>query len=242
MLKGGRGGLVLLATLMTVASTATLGCWQLDRAAQKTALQAARQTQGRLPALGGAELAREATAAAAQWHRRATLEGAWMAEATVYLENRPMNGRTGFIVVTPLLLDDGRAVVVQRGWLPRDAADRGRIAAYRTAAGRVRVSGLIAPSTSRLYELGTPASGLIRQNLDLAAVALESRRTLLPLVIVEDEANPAPTDGLSRQWPQPASDVHKHLGYAFQWFGLGTLATTLYVWFQLIHPRRRAAR
>ncbi len=236
-----RAAVVLLATVLTAAGTSRLGWWQLDRAAQKTALQSARETQGRLPALTGAELARDAATAGSQWHRRATIDGVWLVDATVYLDNRPMNGRTGFIVVTPLLLDDGRAVVVQRGWLPRDVNDRVRISPHRTPEGRVRVSGFIAPTASRLYELGTPASGVIRQNLDLSAYAQETRRPLAPLVIVEDEADGPTSDGLARQWPQPASDVHKHHGYAFQWFGLSALTITLYVWFQLIRPRRRAA-
>jgi surfeit locus 1 family protein len=48
-------------------------------------------------------------------------------------------------------------------------------------------------------------------------------------------------DGLLRQWPLPAVDVHKHYGYAFQWGALGALMTGLYVWFQLIRPRLRRA-
>ena len=47
-------------------------------------------------------------------------------------------------------------------------------------------------------------------------------------------------DGLLRDWPQPATDVHKHYGYAFQWFGLSALFALLYVWFQIIAPRRRS--
>jgi surfeit locus 1 family protein len=35
--------------------------------------------------------------------------------------------------------------------------------------------------------------------------------------------------------------VHKHYGYAFQWFSLSLLTVGLYVWFQLIQPRRRTA-
>lgn len=45
------------------------------------------------------------------------------------------------------------------------------------------------------------------------------------------------TDGLQRDWPQPAADVHKHYGYAFQWFALSALTLILYVWFQIIRPR-----
>ncbi len=232
---------MLLAAVLTAAVTARLGWWQLDRASQKNAIQAAQDSQGRLPPLQSADLERNPQAAAAQWHRKATVEGRWLTELTVYLDNRPMAGRTGFFVVTPLLLDDGQSVLVQRGWLPRDAADRTRIAPHRTDPDRVRIEGRIAPTPSRLYELGSAASGPIRQNLDVLDFARETRRALLPMVIVQNDSGLAPADGLSRQWPQPASTVHKHYGYAFQWFGLCGLAVTLYVWFQLIRPRRRAA-
>lgn len=234
-----RALLVLLATVVTVGITARLGFWQLDRAAQKVALQQARDSQALQPPLAAADLAREPAAASAQWHRRVGVEGVWDPARTVYLDNRPMAGRTGFFAVTPLMLADGRAVLVQRGWLPRDATDRTRIAPHRTDTGRVQVQGRIAPSASRLYELGEAASGPIRQNLDLAAYAAETRLKLLPLVIVQDDPGAAPGDGLGRQWPQPASDVHKHYGYAFQWFGLSALAAILYVWFQLIRPRQQ---
>ena len=146
------------------------------------------------------DLAGDAPAAQAQWHRRALVDGTWVPELTVYLDNRPMSGRVGFFVVTPLQLDDGRtAVLVQRGWLPRAADERTRIAPYRTEPGRVRLEGRIAPSPSRLYDLGSAASGPIRQNLDVAAYAAETRRRLLPLVIVQDDPGTAPW-----RWPGPA--------------------------------------
>ena len=235
-----RGWIVLLAALLGVALTARLGLWQLDRAAQKTALQQQQEQRARLPALGAADLSSDTGADAALWQRSVVVEGRWMADATVYLENRAMNGRAGFFVVTPLVLDDGRAVAVQRGWLPRDLVDRTRVVPYRSADGRLRVRGRIAPEPSRLYELGAAASGALRQNLDLAAYGREIRRPLLPLVIVQaDDAGDGNADGLLRQWPAPAVDVHKNYGYAFQWFGLSALIAFLYVWFQIIRPRRR---
>ncbi|MFY9512097.1 MAG: SURF1 family protein, partial [Rubrivivax sp.] len=119
-----RGWVLLAATLLGTALTARLGVWQLDRAAQKNTLQAALDQRRALPPLPAAELALAEPQAAAQHHRSIVLEGRWMAERTVYLDNRQMNGRPGFYAVTPLLLADGTAVLVQRGWLPRDAADR----------------------------------------------------------------------------------------------------------------------
>ena len=233
-----RGAVVLLAAVLSAALTARLGWWQLDRAAQKNQLQASMDSRRALPPLAQADLAADAAAAAAQHHRAIALQGQWVAEQTVYLENRQMKGVPGFFAVTPLRLDDGTAVLVQRGWLPRDIADRTRIDAPPPPAGRVQVRGVIAPPPGRLYEFDAAASGAIRQNLDLAVYARETGLNLRPLSVQQQDDALQPSDGLMRQWPAPASGVQKHYGYAFQWFALSALILGLYVWFQLIRPRR----
>ena len=233
-----RGAVVLAATLLSAALTARLGWWQLDRAAQKNQLQAAMDSRRALPPLAPADLATETAAVVAQHHRAIVLQGQWVVEQTIYLENRQMKGVPGFFAVTPLRLDDGTAVLVQRGWLPRDPADRTRIVAAPPPTGRVQVQGLIAPPPGRLYEFDTAASGAIRQNLPLDAYARESGLRLRPLSVQQQDDATQPSDGLMRQWSAPASGVHKHYGYAFQWFALSALILGLYVWFQLIRPRR----
>jgi surfeit locus 1 family protein len=167
----------------------------------------------------------------------------------VYLENRPMDARTGFYVVTPLRLADGSVVLVQRGWLPRDLRDRTRLPDYRTPQGMVTVQGLIAPALARLYEFDAAASGPFRQNLSLDAFARETNLALRPWVLVQQDTDPAQAapaaaspDGLLRQWPAPSTGVHKHQGYAFQWFSLSALTLVLYAWFQFIRPHRSRAR
>lgn len=229
-----RGWVVLLAALLSAALTARLGLWQLDRAAQKVSLQTALDAQAQRPALGNAELA-----GSEQLHRRVALRGIWLAERTVWLDNRPMDGRVGFFVVTPLVLS-GRddTVLVQRGWAPRHAVERNRLPPLATPAGEVEVIGRVAASPSRLYELGEGSSGAIRQNLDPVAFGAEAGLKLLPLTVVQT-ADGTVDDGLLRHWPAPEIGLHKHYGYAFQWFALCALILVLYVWFQLIRPRLR---
>ena len=240
--------IVLLAALVTAAGTARLGVWQLERGAQKAALQATLDSRLNLPALGPLDLPADAQAVQTQLHRRIELQGVWLPEFTVYLENRQMQGRPGFFAVTPLALADGTAVLVQRGWLPRDLRDRTRVQAPRPATGPVRLQARIALPPARLYDFDAAAAGPIRQNLDVAAFALETRLKLRPCSVLEldDAPNPAgqapSPDRLLRDWPLPAADVHKHHGYAFQWFALSALTIALYVWFQNLRPRRRATR
>lgn len=225
---------VLIAALLAAALTARLGVWQLDRAQQKLDLQAAIDAEAARAPLSNAGL----TGAASLLHRRVVLRGTWVAERTVWLDNRPMDGRAGFYVVTPLRLT-GReeAVLVQRGWVPRDPVKRDLLAPVPTPAGEVEVVGRLAASPSRLYELGEGERGPIRQNLESAAFAVESGLALLPLTVVQTAG--ADDDGLLRHWPAPDLGLHKHYGYAFQWFALCALILALYVWFQHLRPRLR---
>jgi surfeit locus 1 family protein len=237
--QGRRGLIVLLAALAGALGTARLGLWQLDRAAHKTAAHEAMLARAALPPLQAASLARTAEAAEQQLHRRVQLEGRWLGDYSIYLDNRQMNGHPGFFLVTPLLVGRGDVVLVQRGWLPRHQRERTQLAPVDTPEAPVRIEGRVAQGLARLYEFDSAASGPIRQNLDLAGYAHETGLPLRPLVVVQLGADGG---GLQRQWAPVAADVSKHHGYAAQWFALSALITGLYVWFQLIRPRRGRAR
>jgi surfeit locus 1 family protein len=225
MSSAARRWVVLVATLAAVLLTVRLGFWQLSRAAQKEALQQSLQTRGELAPVPMGDLARTTVDTELQLHRRTVLTGRWLAARTVFLENRQMEGRPGFF----------DAVVVQRGWAPRDLLDRTRLPAAPAPEGLVRVAGLIAPPPSALYAFGADAAGPLRQNLDMEAYGLEIGVALRPWSLQQQgDAD----DGLMRRWPAPAVDVHKHYGYAFQWFALAALLVFLYAWFQLVVPWR----
>jgi surfeit locus 1 family protein len=228
--------MITLAAIVVALLTARLGVWQLDRAGEKNALQAAIEERARLPTLDG--LPDDATPAAALHHRRVRLRGRWSAAHSIYLDNRQMNGRPGFFVVTPLVLADGRAVLVQRGWLPRNNDDRTRIDDAPAPAGEVRIEGRIAPPPARLLDFDGAGTGAIRQNVDIEAFTRETGLQLAPLSVLQT----GPADKLLRDWPAPATGVAKHHGYAFQWFALSALVVILYVWFQLIQPHRQRRR
>ncbi len=238
-----RRWLIAAAALVGAAATARLGVWQLDRAAKKIALQAEIESHATLPPLDTAGLPRIEADAETQHYRPVRLRGQWLPTHTVYLDNRQMNGHPGFFVLTPLQLGPGDAVVVQRGWVPRNAQQRTQLPPIDTPAGPVEIVGRIAPPPSKLFEFGGAAPGPIRQNLDLDAYARETGLRLRPLSVQQlDAGGVRSSDGLLREWPRPALDVQKHYGYAFQWFAMSALITGLYVWFQLLRPRIAARR
>ena len=245
-----RFAVITAAALIGMVVTASLGRWQLHRAAEKEAYQAEWDARAAMPALDGQTLAARMTAIeqAGIIHRQVVLRGTWLTGHTVYLDNRQMQGRQGFYVMTPLRLESVSpsaplsTVLVQRGWVPRNFEDRHALPALTTPPGVVQVHGRIAGQPAKLLELQTPAAdpgaSQIRQNLDTEQFAREIGQPLSPLTVVQTDSA---DDGLVRDWPVVGSGVERHYGYAFQWLGLCSLIAILYAWFQFVRPvlRRR---
>lgn len=244
-----------LVAITTVLATLSLGQWQLRRADEKQAAQALLTQRQQEPAWTASDWPCEAEAAGAlPWQRPVRLTGHWLAERTVWLDNRPLGGQTGFEVITPLRLQapghpcHGRLVLVQRGWVPRNQQDRLHLPALPTPTGEVTVPGRLVAAPSRVYQLGeerVPQAGqagpLIRQNVDAAFWRAWLGQSPLPGAVLQMQAEtmhePTP---LNRQWPAPDLGRDKHLAYAAQWFALSALAAGLTLWFQIVRPRRSA--
>lgn len=231
--KTARFWLIAGAALLGATATLELGRWQMSRAAEKQALQAQIDARGALPPLDNAALGTVAGAGASGWmHRRVALQGRWLDRHTVYLENRQMDDKPGFFVLTPLQLDGAQQVVmVQRGWIQRHFTDRTALPALPDTAGLVQVEGRIAPPPAKLYEFDSQGQGNIRQNLDLAGFARETGLPLADFSVLQ--TGPA-GDSLLRDWPAIQTGVAKHHGYAFQWFALSGLIVVLFFWFQIV--------
>lgn len=245
-----RWWVVTLTAGLTVCATAWLGLWQLSRADTKLAWAdqlSMRQAMAPLSWQDLNQVLSKDPAALQQvdaweplWHRSIELQGTWLHHATTYLDNRPMSGRVGYFVVTPLLdAASGVSVLVQRGWVPRHMQDRTLVPPVPLTTERVTVLGRFAPAPSKLFELGPEPGALIRQNIDLSEAASEWSLDLLHASVIQLTPE-LPNDGLLQEWPVIGADVHKHYGYAVQWFSLSSLTLLLYVWFQLIAPRRRS--
>ena len=235
-LRSLRFWLLTFTALVVAVSTFSLGQWQLRRADQKETLHAAVEAQKELPALDNRALAATKTVAD-QMHKMVVFKGEWQARHTVYLDNRPMNGKSGFWVFTPLMLQDtGQVILVRRGWAPRNFNDRALLPDVQTPIDVVTVAGRIAPPPSKLYEFKGEDAGRLRQNIDLTAFRQE---TGLPLLEASLLQTGGPSEGLLREWAAPSLGVDKHYGYAFQWFGLFVLVIGLYGWFQIIVPIRK---
>ncbi len=221
-----------LATVAVVALGIALGNWQLRRAAEKTTLET-RLAAGNASAplvLGAAPLPAEQAE-----FRRVSVSGEFVRDWPLYLDNRPYQNRVGFYLLMPFkIAGSNMHVLVERGWLPRNMAQRDQLPPYDTPSGTVTLQGIARLSAGHVMQLGTAPAlqpRAIVQNADPAQVAVATGLPMQPFVIEQTApAQPGGDDSaMVRDWPAPSLGVDKHRGYAFQWYALAATALTFFV-------------
>jgi surfeit locus 1 family protein len=113
--------------VLAAAVCVRLGIWQLDRLAQRKALNSRLAARLALPVL---EVRRGISADSAR-QRRVTATGRYDFAAERTWPGRSFEGTPGVALITPLRLADGSAVLVDRGWVPSPDAFHVDHAAYR---------------------------------------------------------------------------------------------------------------
>ncbi|PHV08166.1 cytochrome oxidase biosynthesis protein [Janthinobacterium sp. BJB412] len=244
-----------IATVLVVALGISLGNWQQRRAEQKTALEH-KLAEGNAAAPlslstagAAAALPLDAAAAAAIEYRRVRLTGEFRRDWPLYLDNRPYQGRAGFYLLMPFKMAGSDVhVLVERGWLPRNMAQREQMQPYATPVGQVTLEGIVKLGAGHVMQLGSAAPlapGAIVQNVEPAQLAAAGAMVVQPFVVEQsgpavplaspDAAGPANAAAggddakLVRDWPAPALGVEKHRGYAFQWYALALMAVLFFV-------------
>ena len=132
-----------MTTALVLAVLVAMGNWQLERLEWKRGLSAEMTRRMAGPAIA---LPPPPVDAAALRYRPIQIEGRFHHDRELYLEARSHAGRAGLHVVTPFELDDGRVVLVDRGWLPlerRRPETRAEGQIGGQAGGQVRLTGTI---------------------------------------------------------------------------------------------------
>lgn len=238
---GRRGiGLASVLALAVVILGVNLGLWQLRRAEEKASLQQAQDRAAAAPAL---ELSAPAVADASPAPtlpapvsvdgRQVQATGTFVAERSVFLDNRTRESVAGFHVLTPLKLAGRDAhVMVLRGWIPRDPYERSRLPSLTTPAGPVHVSGVAVKDLQQPMMLGEePEPGpqdKLWQHFEYRKFADWAGIELYP-VIVRQTVEPGYRDGLARDWNEPGTSVDRHRAYAFQWFAMTAAAVLTWI-------------
>ncbi|CUI46087.1 SURF1 family protein [Achromobacter kerstersii] len=209
----------LLLLGIAVVILASLGQWQLRRSDERRAILAAIEA-GRKQA--PVQLTPATPSDSLVPWRVAQATGTWLPQFSVLLDNRNHDGRPGYWLATPLLLDSAsrQAVLVLRGWLPRVIQGQGEPVLPATPEGSQTVTGELSERVPRMFELwslgGQDQSALPAlpaadgktpqvQNLPLDTYARATGLNLLPVVLSQTSQPSLPSDASqTSQTSQPS--------------------------------------
>lgn len=221
-----------LAWLPSLVILLGLGTWQMDRREWKLGLIRdidARMQESPVP------LPERVEDPAAWRFRPVSVTGRFLHEAEAHRVGQPRDGVTGYQVLTPLLRDNGTAVVVDRGWVPKQLKDpatrqEGQVTGTVTVTGIVRLKGeqtMFVPDN----DLQTNTWFFV----DLSAMQAQAGVPLQQVWLMQDSSD--------LTWPDAAppsfSLRNNHLEYAFTWYSLAVVMTVIYVLMGLARGRER---
>ena len=237
-----------LLVVVGVIAMVNLGFWQLRRlderrdfnAEVEAAYDAAPVALDRLvdPAWRADESGVVAVDEAGIVWRPVTVSGIYEESASLRVVNRSQYGRAGDNLVAPLRLDDGRVVLVNRGFVPLGIDDP------PLPGTEVEVLGRLRPSEERsAVGARDPSDGVLTevQRLDLVRLSRQFS-DLLPVYLELVSSSPAEADDLPQPVVRPDLSEGSHLSYAVQWFIFAGAAVVGWMLAIRLSVRRRAAR
>lgn len=234
-----------LLALTLIGLFISFGFWQLRRLGQRDAYNALLEARLSAEPQPFAELARQydlnapAEAENAAPYRRAAVTGRFDAENEVLLRSRAYNGSPGYHVLTPLRMANGRALLVDRGWVPFEL-DEPPIAEAAPPQEMVTVTGILQPSQAApaggglADRLGLvqrdPAEGPLDAVFFVNPARLEGQLPYALEPVFLELATQTPAQ--SGQLPVPPAPLEltrgPHLSYAFQWFAFALIGVVGY--------------
>jgi cytochrome oxidase assembly protein ShyY1 len=211
----------LFAIVMT-SLCVRLGFWQLDRLHGRRYYNALfAQGMAMTPEPVEHLVDANAGTGSSLLYRQAEATGTYDPAHEVILYGRSHNEEPGNHVLTPLVLPDGRAVLVDRGWVPYEM-NTPPVSGAPPPGGTVTITGLLAPSEPG----GSPQTQATTTFtvVDLAQIGRQLPYTLLPDYLQLQHQSPVQSGSLPIPPPPPTLDEGPHKGYALQWFSFGSIA------------------
>jgi len=213
-----------ITTLLLFPVLISLGFWQLHRAREKQTIQQSWLHEQAKPPVHYREAIDNRNS-----FRRVFTEGEYDLEHYWLLENKMLNGRLGYQVISPFKTSYGDWLLLNRGWVQADAY-RDVNPEVSTPPGRVRVTGTFnQPSDSRFIEHKAELMTAWPYRLlevDVPLMTTQFEQALEPSVLRLDADSPG---AFATDWQPINMKAEKHRAYAMQWFAMA--AALVFAWF-----------
>ncbi|MCL4860151.1 MAG: SURF1 family protein [Caldilineaceae bacterium] len=230
--------LLTLIVLVGVALCIRAAFWQMDRREQKRMLNQQIVERWDAPLFDLNEESLPADLALLEY-RRVRATGVFDYEHEIVLKNDVRDGASGVNLITPLVLPDGRAILVARGWVPVDQATPEQATRFAEPPNAPVVGVLKESQTlAGAPEPTRPQREWFRVDLD--AIQKQMPYELLPAFLAMLPEPGRVTTDLPMRTPPPAlADEYMHMGYTMQWFSFAAIGVFGYIPLLIYLERRR---
>jgi len=214
-------GLAALAVVLAVIMVG-LGNWQLDRYHQKVAINDRIDAAAKAAPVPAADVLRAGKAPpTSQRYTRVTAKGRYDPAHEIVVRGRTLDGRVGFEVLTPLVLQDGSALLVDRGWVAAGAGAREVPAVPAAPSGDVSIVGAV-----RLPERSVGRVETLDGRLQVRRISPTQLAGALPYPVLGGYVT-VTQEGLTPV-PVEYEGTLQNGGYALQWWAFAAMTLVGY--------------
>lgn len=226
--------LTTLAYLSVLSLLIILGVWQLHRSEQKREFLKLEEQRLASDSIDLSVI--DASKPELLRYRKVTAKGTYDSNHQFLLDNQISDGKAGYLVLTPFLLQgQNKAVLINRGWIA-SGVDRSILPELKIGQEVTSITGRINnfPSVGIKLAGAEIPSDSWPSLVQVANSAVLAKKLDYPLFEFQVELDKELPDGFKREWH--ASTVmlpEQHIAYAIQWFLLALTLSIIFIWYSL---------
>ena len=213
-----------MLALLVFSLLVSLGYWQLARAKEKKQMLAAHAglaLRAPTPWKQGMVLPEQ--------YQRLKVSGSYLGEVFL-LDNQHYQHQFGYHLLSPLQLDSGKVVLVDRGWIAGDVTRRSLPELWLTQ-GAINLAGDAYYPSEKSWVLGQVLEKksetlAVVERIDTKLIGQFLHKSVYPFIIRLDKQE---AGGYVREWTVVAMPPERHYAYALQWFAMALVILILFI-------------
>ncbi|MBU6234720.1 MAG: SURF1 family protein [Alphaproteobacteria bacterium] len=212
-----------IVTAIVVLVFLKLGFWQLDRLHWKEGLIKSIEAEKSVDP-SAVPLNQLVDSVAYNLHR-GFLTGVWAQDKNMKVGPQMMDGELGYWIVTPLVLNSGMAVMVNRGWVPEKMAVI--MMDTNPPKGIMTVRGMLRTTDEDGQMVGDDWKSWRGLNVDRMSIGAGFNNHASLAFFMEGST--PPDESVLKPAPALTNMRNEHLNYSIFWFGMAVLTVVLFV-------------
>lgn len=213
-----------LLTLVFFSLFMKLGLWQLHRADEKAAMLESQQKLANQAAISWDD-----SQPLPKQYQPIQIKGTYLSHIFL-LDNQHHQHQFGYNALSPLLLSNGKVILVDRGWVAADVT-RIRVPEIEVPKGLINIEGAVYYPGKKQWLLGPGFEQKTQKTTIIELINTKILNQLLqkeiyPFIIRLNKEAPY---GFVRDWAVVSMLPERHLAYAVQWFALALVILILFV-------------